>query len=163
MDPFQIGKTYYARFTFLRKQYRFTLKTSNLKVANQICEQIHRGLDKGIFDSFEPEQEGEKILRLLIARPGLRAEEAQQELNATTHRARFKEAVERYLENCKTEHAVNNYKNGVRTFKDFSEFVKVIYVHQVTADTIEKWRNGRIEQVSKATVNRELKMSQSHF
>lgn len=163
MEPYQIGKVYYVRFTFLRKQYRFSLGTSNFKVAHQIAEQIQRGLDRGIFDSFEPGAEGEQIFRLLIARPGLRAEEAQEELNATAKRTRFQEAVERYLENCKTEHAAKNYKNEERVFKDFSAHVKAVYVHQVTADVIEKWRNRRIEQVSKATANRELKMVKRFF
>lgn len=163
MEPYQIGKIYYVRFTFLRKQYRYSLGASNLKVANQIAEQIQRGLDKGIFDSFEPGTEGESILRLLIARPGLRAEEAQDELNAKTKRALFQDAITSYLENCKTEHSASNYKNEVRVFREFSAKIRAAYVHQVTADAIEQWRNGRIEQVSKATVNRELKMVKRFF
>ncbi len=163
MEPYQIGKIYYVRFTFLRKQYRFSLNASNQKTANQITEQIQRGLDRGIFDSFEPGAEGEQILRRLIARPGLRAEEAQEELNATAKRARFQEAVGRYLENCKTEHTASNYKNEERVFKSFVTQIKALYVHQVTADVVEKWRNDRITQVSKATVNRELKMVKRFF
>lgn len=163
MDPFQIGKIYYVRFTFLKKQYRFSLNASNLKIANQIAEQIQRGLDRGVFDSFEPGTEGEQILRFLIARPGLRAEEAQEDINATTKRVDFGQAVERYLENCKTEHAVNNYKNEQRVFKYLTSQIKATFVHQITTDQIEKWRNLRIETVSKATVNRELKMVKRFF
>ena len=158
MDPYQINETYYTRFSFLGKQYRFSLKTANQKVAFQINEQIKRGLERGIFDSFEPGAEGERVLRNLIARPGLRAEEAVDELNATTKRIKLQEAIDLYLENCKTEHAAKNYCNEVRIFKSFVEQMKVPYVHQIATEDIEKWRNKRIEKVSKATVNRELKM-----
>lgn len=162
MEPFQIGKNYYVRFTFLKKQYRFSLNVSNFKVADRISEQIERGLDRGIFDSFEPGRDGERILRLL-ARPGLRAEEAQEELNTSVKHVRFLDAVDRYLENCKTEHVASNYRNEVRVFKDFTGKVKSLYVHQVTADMIEQWRNSRIEFVGKATINRELKMVKRFF
>lgn len=163
MQPFQIAKGFYVRFTFLKKQYRFTLKTTSAKTANQICEQIERGLDKGIFDSFEEGTEGRKILELITARPGLRAEEAQRELVASTTRMAFKMAIDSYLENCKTEHAPRNYINEVRTFQRFSEFVTVSHLHLITPDVIERWRNSRAEQVSKPTVNRELKMVKRFF
>ena len=110
MDPYQIGKNYYARFSFLRRQFTFSLRTSNKKVANKICEQIQIGLERGAFDSFEQSSEGERILRLLIARPGLRVEEAIEEIHSSTKRKALKDAIAEYLENCKTEHAVSNYK-----------------------------------------------------
>ncbi len=158
MEPYQINGTFYTRFSFLGKQRRFSLRTSNQKVAYQINEQIKRGLERGIFDSFEPGAEGERVLRNLIARPGLRAEEAVDELNAATKRIKFQEALDHYLENCKTEHTAKNYRNEQRIFKGFADQMKVGYVHQLTTEDIEKWRNKRIEKVSKATVNRELKM-----
>ncbi len=158
MEPYQLNDTYYTRFSFLGKQYRFSLKTTNQKIAHSINEQIKRGLERGIFDSFEPGAEGERVLRNLIARPGLRAEEAVAELNASTKRVKFQDAISLYLENCKTEHTAKNYTNEERIFKGFGEQIKVPYVHQVVTEDIEKWRNKRIEKVSKATVNRELKM-----
>lgn len=158
MEPQQINATFYTRFSFLGKQYRFSLKTQNPRIANSINEQIKRGLERGIFDSFEPGAEGERVLRNLIARPGLRAEEAVNELNAMTKRAKLHEAIDRYLENCKTEHAVRNYYNEKRILKSFAVQMKVAYVHQIATEDIEKWRNKRIEKVSKSTVNRELKM-----
>ncbi len=163
MEAYLINDTYYTRFSFLGKQYRFSLKTTNQKIAHNINEQIKRGLERGMFDSFEPGAEGERVLRNLIARPGLRAEEAVDELNATTKRIKLEEAKNLYLENCKTEHTAKNYTNEERIFKGFVEQMKVPYVHQVATEDIEKWRNKRIEKVSKATVNRELKMIKTFF
>ena len=108
MEPYQIGKNYYARFSFLRRQHTVSLRTSNKKVANKILEQIQIGLERGAFDSFEQNSEGDKILRLLIARPGLRVEEAIEEIHSSTKRKKLTEAIEEYLANCKTEHAVSN-------------------------------------------------------
>jgi integrase len=158
MEPQQINGIFYTRFSFLGKQYRFSLKTTNLKIAHNINEQIKRGLERGMFNSFEPGAEGERVLRNLIARPGLRAEEAVDELNATTRRIKLEEAKDLYLQNCKAEHTAKNYTNEERIFKSFAEQMKVVYVHQIATEDIEKWRNKRIEKVSKATANRELKM-----
>ena len=163
MEPSQIGKKYYIRFSFMGKQFRFSLKTTNKKVAHQVTDQIARGLDRGVFDSFEEGSEGARMIRLMIARPGLRAEEASDEIGSTTKRKHLKEAIDDYLANCKTEHSINNYRNEVRTFGYFSDFVNVHLVSQVTAEMIEKYRNMRTEDVSKSTVNRETKMLKRFF
>jgi hypothetical protein len=41
----------HARFSFLGKQWRFSLLTSSPKNAELIAYEIERGLDKGKFDS----------------------------------------------------------------------------------------------------------------
>jgi len=163
MEPFQIRNKYYARFTFLGKQYRFSLKTSNKKVAQEVADQIQRGLERGLFDSFEQGSEGLMVFQTLVARPGLRAEEVLEEIHAGSKRKELRQAIDEYLENCQTEHSPNNYRNEVRVFKNFIAQVNVSFVHQVTAEMIEKWRNGRIELVSKSTINRELKMLKRFF
>lgn len=163
MEPFQIGPNYYIRFSFLGKQYRFSLKTSNKKVAQQIADQIERGLERGLFDSLEGGSEGERILTHLIARPGLRAEEALDGLRSSGKQKSLSDALDEYLENCKTEHSPNNYRNEVRVFNAFAHQVKVSFVHQVVPEMVEHWRNARIENVSKPTVNRELKMVKRFF
>ena len=158
MEPIQIGKKYYLRFTFLGKQYRFSLKTSNLKLAQQITDQIQRGIERGIFDSFEKGGDGEGIVKQLIARPGLRAEDYLQELQSNGKRKLLKEAVQEYLESCKTEHSPKNYRNEERVFNGFLSQAKALYVDELTTEVIERWRNERVSNVEKATVNRELKM-----
>ena len=90
MNLSQIKHAYYTRFSFLGKQYRFSLRTKNFKTANLVGDQIKRGLERGIFNSFEPGSEGERILRHLIARPGLRAEEAMAEINPLPSGSGFK-------------------------------------------------------------------------
>ncbi len=158
MNLSQIKHAYYTRFSFLGKQYRFSLRTKNFKTANLVGDQIKRGLERGIFNSFEPGSEGERILRHLIARPGLRAEEAMAEINPLTKRVRLQETIDSYLENCKVEHTAGNYTNEKRIFKDFAAQMKINFVQQITTEDIEKWRNRRVVDVSKTTINRELKM-----
>ncbi len=162
MELSQIGKKYYARFSYRGSQYRFSLRTSNKKIANQIVCQLEHGLDHGIFDSLDPGSEGERILKAIIAQPGMRPEEALDEVQMV-RRKKLKDAVSEYLESCKAEHSPNNYRNEVRVFNGFVEHLKLEYVRQVTPPTIEQWRNKRIEFVSKATVNRELKMIKRFF
>ncbi|MDD5226763.1 MAG: site-specific integrase [Candidatus Omnitrophica bacterium] len=106
---------------------------------------------------------------------------AERESKGT--RQNFQEAVNRHLESCKTEHSPRNFKNEERLFKDFSAYVKthfrdkVHFLDQVTPDMIEGWRNKRSavlvksskdpkaekSVLSKATVNRELKMIKRLF
>lgn len=163
MEPRLIGKVYYVRFSFQSKQYRFSLKTTNKKVADQIANQIERGLERGVFDSFEEGAEGERILKTMIARPGLRAEEALEEIQSKGKKKNFREAVGEYLANCRSEHSPKNFKNELRVFNQFSERINVSFVHQVTPEMVEKWRNARVSEVDKSTVNRELKMVKRFF
>jgi len=177
------GKMQYARFSFLNKQWRFSLQTISPKNAELIAHEIERGLDRGRFDSFDLGTEGEAILKTLIARPGLRLEDALKERESKGTRTNFQEAVNRHLESCKTEHSPRNYKNEERLFKDFSSYInahfhdKVHFLDQVTPDMIEGWRNKRSAVLTKsskdakaekavlsrATVNRELKMIKRLF
>jgi len=163
MEPFQIGNSYYIRFSFKSKQCRFGLRISNKKRAQEIADQIERGLEHGIFDSFEDGSEGKEILKTIIARPGLRAEEAIDELRSSSKRKRFTDAVAEYLENCRTEHAPKNYLNEIRVFKRFSSGIKAPFIHNVETSMVEKWRNDRVAEVEKATINRELKMIKRFF
>ncbi len=140
-----------------------SLKTSNKKVAQEVADQIQRGLERGFFDSFEQGSEGLTVFQTLVARPGLRAEEVLEEIHAGSKRKELRQAIDEYLENCKTEHSPNNYRNEIRVFNNFISQVNVSFVHQVTAEMIEKWRNRRIELVSKPTINRELKMLKRFF
>ena len=163
MEPHLIGKVYYVRFSFQSKQYRFSLKTTNKKVADQIASQIERGLERGVFDSFEEGTEGERILKTMITRPGLRAEEVLEEIQSKGKRKSFREAIDEYLANCRTEHSPKNFKNEIRVFSHFAERITVSFVHQAAPEMVEKWRNGRVAEVDKSTVNRELKMVKRFF
>lgn len=163
MTPFLNKKMYYTRFSFLRKQYRFSLKTSNVKVARRISDQIERGLERGLFDSFDKGTCGYEILCLMIGRPGLRAEEALESIQTKGRTKPLSKAIADYLDNCKQEHSESNYRNEVRVFRQFSEALKVGTVSQVSPEMIERWRNNRVEAVSKSTVNRELKMVKRFF
>lgn len=167
---YTVGTIHYARFSFLGRQCRFSLLTSNEMKAKLIAREIECGLDKGRFDSFDIGTEGQAILRTLIARPGLRLEDALAERESKGIRKNFPEAVKQHLESCKTEHSPRNYKNEERTFKDFSAFIhanfrdKVHFLDQVTPDMIEMWRNKRMgDDLAKPTVNRELKMIKRLF
>jgi len=163
MDPYKNGKMYYLRFSYLNKQYRFSLKTANKKVAMRVVEQIERGLERGLFDSFEAGYEGYALIQLMIGRPGLRVEEALEELRGAISRKCFDEAIAEYLDNCKTEHSSSNYRNETRVFSVIRKDWNLKFVHQATPEHIEKWRNKRVETVSKSTVNRELKMLKRFF
>lgn len=163
MEPFLLGKKYYVRFSFLGEQYKISLKTTNKKIADRIAEQIQIGLERGTFDSFDQGMDGDRILKLLIARPGLKLEEAVEELVATAKRKLLREGIDEYLENCRTEHSPSNHKNEVRIFSYFYDACKVNFVNQVTPEIIEKYRNQRVEAVGKSTVNREIKMLKRFF
>lgn len=162
MELSQIGKKYYARFSCRGNQYRFSLRTNNKKVANQIVCQLEHGLDHGIFESLDPGSDGERILKAIIAQPGLRPEEALDEAQ-TIRRKNLGEAVTEHLANCKAEHSPKNYVNELRVFNKFVAHIKIEFVRQVTPQIIEQWRNKRVEFVSKTTVNRELKMIKRFF
>jgi integrase len=163
------GKIYHARFSFLGKQWRFSLQTPNSKNAELIAREIERGLDRGRFDSFDAGTEGHSLLQTLIARPGLRLEDAISERESKGVRKNFHQAIATHLESCKTEHSPRTYIGEKRAFEGFSEYIsahfrdKVHFLDQVTPDMIEGWRNKRIADVAKPTVNRELKMVKRLF
>lgn len=164
------GKMYHARCSFLNKQWRFSLQTISPKNAELIAREIERGLDRGRFDSFDVGTDGYALLKALIARPGLRLEDALKERESKGIRKNFNQAINQYLESCKTEHSPRTYTNEKRAFDAFSAYIathfqdKVHFLDQVTPDMIEGWRNKRMgDEVAKATVNRELKMIKRLF
>ncbi|MFA5168530.1 MAG: tyrosine-type recombinase/integrase [Candidatus Omnitrophota bacterium] len=170
VQTYQVGKNHYARFSFLNKQWRFSLLTPSPKNAELIAREIERGLDRGRFDSFDVGTEGYALIRTLIARPGLRLEDALKERESKGTRKNFNEAIAKHLESCKTEHSPRTYVNEKRAFDAFSAFIathfgdKVHFLDQVAPDMIEGWRNKRMEdKVAKPTVNRELKMIKRLF
>jgi len=74
------------------------------------------------------------------------------------HRSSFDEFLTRYMDYCKTNHAVSTYSSRDKTtFQTFAKLTQIKYVNELSAGLIEQWKEARKKSGVKAsTINREL-------
>ena len=80
----------------------------------------------------------------------------KQEVGWKLRGVAISEYLSKYLDICEAEHSKRTYRVEKQVLRDFLEFAKIQFLHQITADRVEAYKVKRAKEVSKSTVNRTI-------